>query len=119
MSISIREQQLLESIGQQLSTEDPHLALLMETFGRLTAGDEMPAREQLVVHHRYLSAMWLRRPSTRTLLVLWLALGLMLLGIVAVGAAINRHHATLCRARVALECTAPAVSPHISASESP
>jgi hypothetical protein len=46
MSLSAHEQQALESIGDELSVSDPELALLLTTFTRLTAGEDMPAREK-------------------------------------------------------------------------
>jgi hypothetical protein len=45
MSLSAHEQQALESIGDELSVSDPELASLLTTFTRLTAGEDMPVRE--------------------------------------------------------------------------
>jgi hypothetical protein len=46
MSLSAQEQQVLDSIGHKLSASDPELASLLTTFTRLTAGEDMPAREK-------------------------------------------------------------------------
>lgn len=46
MSLNAHEQQTLDSIGQDLSVSDPELTLLLATFARLTAGEDMPAREK-------------------------------------------------------------------------
>jgi hypothetical protein len=46
MSLSAQEQQVLDSIGHKLSVSDPELASLLTTFTRLTAGEDMPAREK-------------------------------------------------------------------------
>jgi Protein of unknown function (DUF3040) len=46
MSLSAHEQQALDSIGQDLSVSDPELTSLLATFTRLTAGEDMPAREK-------------------------------------------------------------------------
>jgi len=46
MSLSAHEQQALDSIGQDLSVTDPELTSLLATFTRLTAGEDMPARER-------------------------------------------------------------------------
>jgi Protein of unknown function (DUF3040) len=46
MSLSAHEQQALDSIGQDLSVSDPELSSLLATFTRLTAGEDMPAREK-------------------------------------------------------------------------
>jgi hypothetical protein len=46
MSLSAQEQQALDSIGHKLSVSDPELTSLLTTFTRLTAGEDMPAREK-------------------------------------------------------------------------
>jgi len=52
MSLSAHEQQALDSIGQGLSVSDPELTSLLATFTRLTAGEDMPAREKTQVPAR-------------------------------------------------------------------
>jgi len=45
MSLSAHEEHALHSIEDQLSGSDPELASPLATFTRLTAGEDMPARE--------------------------------------------------------------------------
>ena len=59
MSLSAHEQQALDSIGQDLSVTDPELTSLLATFTRLTAGEDMPAREKTQPPARQAT----RRPS--------------------------------------------------------
>lgn len=47
MSLSVREQQALDSIEDGLCGSDPRLASLLATFTQLTAGEEMPVREKI------------------------------------------------------------------------
>lgn len=47
MSLSAHEQQKLDSIEGEIAGSSPALASLFATFGRLTAGEEVPAREQI------------------------------------------------------------------------
>jgi hypothetical protein len=47
MSMSVREQRQLDTIGEAVSRSDARLASMLATFGRLTAGEPMPEREQL------------------------------------------------------------------------
>jgi len=47
MSLSPRDRQALDSITDGLTGSDPALAKLLDTFTRLTAGEAMPAREQV------------------------------------------------------------------------
>ena len=46
MSLSTQERQALRSIEEDLSGSDPKLVSLLATFTRLTAGEDMPAREK-------------------------------------------------------------------------
>lgn len=43
----VREQRLLDKISDALRRSDPQLASMLAIFGRLTAGEPMPDREQL------------------------------------------------------------------------
>ncbi len=52
MSLSVREQQALDSIEHGLSGSDPRLALMLATFTRLTAGEEMSVREKIQAGRR-------------------------------------------------------------------
>lgn len=47
MSLSAREEQVLTSLEDGLALADPRLASLLTIFGRLTSGEEMPAREKI------------------------------------------------------------------------
>jgi len=46
MSLSSHEEHALHSIEDRLCVSDPELASLLATFTRLTAGEDMPAREK-------------------------------------------------------------------------
>ncbi|HEY1641016.1 MAG TPA: hypothetical protein VGG35_10035 [Streptosporangiaceae bacterium] len=50
MSLTGREERILDSIRDRLTSSDPGLAQIMGTFARLTADEEMPARQH--VRHR-------------------------------------------------------------------
>lgn len=47
MSLSAHEQQELDLIEDEIAASDPTLASLLATFARLSADDELPAREQI------------------------------------------------------------------------
>ena len=47
MSLPYRQQRRLRHIGRVLRGSDPHLTAMLSIFARLTAGERMPAREQL------------------------------------------------------------------------
>lgn len=61
MSLSARDRRALDSIRDRLSGSDPGLAGLLGTFTRLTAGEEMPTREQ--IRARWSSGGTRRRPQ--------------------------------------------------------
>lgn len=48
MSLSPREQQILHSIEGELARCDLRLTSLLATFTRLTAGEALPARENIL-----------------------------------------------------------------------
>jgi hypothetical protein len=84
MSLSAREQHVLDSIKDDLTDSDPKLAGLMATFTRLVSGEEMPFREGVWSGSRRAG----RRPGrTRTtvtpgaLLLLWLLISVVLVAI--------------------------------------
>jgi hypothetical protein len=94
MSLSSHEQHALHSIEGRLCVSDPELASLLATFSRLTAGEDMPAREKTPtsrVAPRRLRRRSALRYRTRRLagrprrLLLWQAAGLVLGLLVAVG----------------------------------
>jgi hypothetical protein len=47
MSLPSRQQRLLRGIDDAVCRSDPRLASMLAIFGRLTAGEEMPGREEL------------------------------------------------------------------------
>ena len=47
MDLSSREQRLLDRISESEGQSDPRLTWMLAAFGRLTAGEAMPDREQL------------------------------------------------------------------------
>lgn len=47
MSLSAREQQALAGIEDSLAGSDPGLAARLAIFARLTAGEDMPAQEEI------------------------------------------------------------------------
>ena len=46
-SLTERESQALDAIGHGLAGSDPRLASMLNIFGRLAAGEEMPERENI------------------------------------------------------------------------
>jgi len=88
VSLNPWEEQVLESISDQLARTDPKLATLLDTFSRLTAGEHMPVRE--TVRRRP------RRPARRArrhfpraahgpaMLLLWLAITMTLITVAVV-----------------------------------
>ena len=49
MSLNHRQQRELQRIESRLFQSEPHLAAMLAVFGRLSADQRMPAREQVVV----------------------------------------------------------------------
>ena len=123
MTLSARDRRALDSIGDRLSGTDPHLASLLGTFTRLTAGEDMPVREQI---RRWRPAVGARRGlredrsgKCATRPRAWAGLGLggaitlawVLTTVAMIAAAIvistNAADST-CRATWAMSCTGPA-----------
>jgi len=83
MSLSAREQHVLDSIKDELTDSDPKLAGLMASFTRLVSGEEMPLWERIWSGSRRAG----RRPGRpRTvapgaLLLLWLLISVVLIAI--------------------------------------
>jgi hypothetical protein len=48
MDLSSREQRVLDRISKSEGQSDPRLAWMLAAFGRLTVGEAMPDREQLL-----------------------------------------------------------------------
>jgi Protein of unknown function (DUF3040) len=106
MSLSAHEQQTLDSIGQDLSVSDPELTSLLATFTRLTAGEDMPAREKTQTSARRATRprrhrrrrtwdMARRRPDRPRRLLFWqgasLVLGILFAVAVVAGAMAITH----------------------------
>ena len=59
MALPRRQQRLLEAIEHQMTSTDPRLAWMLGTFGRLWAGEPLPAREQLPARtSRFWPGLW-------------------------------------------------------------
>jgi Protein of unknown function (DUF3040) len=94
MSLSSYEQHALHSMENRLCVSDPELASLLATFSRLTAGEDMPAREKAPAgrvalrrsrHRRHPLRYGTRRLAGRPRQsLLWQAAGLVLGLLVAV-----------------------------------
>lgn len=82
MSLSAREQHVLDSINDELTGSDPKLAGLMATFTRLVSGEEMPLRERIWSGSR--RARHRLGPSQGTLLLLWLLVTVVLIAIAVI-----------------------------------
>jgi hypothetical protein len=117
MSLSMREQQALDSIENNLAGSAPRLAALLATFARLISGEAMPAREEIRVQ-----AYWTRRIFGRTrrllasyagldqaLALLWL---LVSVGAITVAVALSGGgRAEACVGCWPVACTARAICP--------
>lgn len=104
MSLSAHDQQALDSIEDEIAGSAPRLASLLATFARLTAGEELPGREQVGGARRRAALparAWRRHPLPRAprlargprmwpgwwLMLLWLAVSA---GLVASALIISR-----------------------------
>ena len=47
MSLSARDQEALDGIADELAGPDSNLAAMLDTFTRLTAGEQMPRGEEI------------------------------------------------------------------------
>jgi len=121
MSISTHDRRVLDAIRTRLSGSDPGLAGLMDIFARLSAGEQMPEREQISrawfgrAYGRRKSApargqVWLG--SARVMMFVWLLVSAIL---VSVALALTSSGGA-CNGVAALGCArpAPAVSAHPS-----
>jgi hypothetical protein len=99
MSLSSHEQHALHSIESRLCVSDPDLASLLTTFTRLTAGEDMPLRENALPqrgatrrshrrrHPLRYRTRWLAGRSRRTFL--WQAAGVVLGLLIAAGVVVG------------------------------
>jgi Protein of unknown function (DUF3040) len=106
MSLSEQDRQILDSIEEELAGSDPKLAAMLACFSRLTAGEDMPARESIRASRRRAACAgqprWPRPARSgrrlawaRTTLALWLALTVALIGV-----AVAARHGTATRSCV-------------------
>jgi len=59
MTLPRRQRRLLEAIDHQMTSTDPRLAWMLATFGRLWAGEPLPACEQLHTRtSRFRAGLW-------------------------------------------------------------
>ena len=72
MRLSVSEQRQLDTIGAAVSQSDVQLAAMLATFGRLTAGEPMPTREQLTGPGSRAGRTWHAVCAGMTRLISWL-----------------------------------------------
>jgi len=118
MSLSAHERHLLDSITESLTLSDPVLAGLLDTFTQLTAGEAMPAREQIGARWRQMRGT-VGRGSSRArcagrrlgpagiMMLAWLMLTVLF---VSVAVALGNGGPAPCRASWAMGCADPAHS---------
>ena len=110
MSLSAREQQVLDCIEDELAGSDPKLAWLLATFARYATGEELPVRDN--IPNLALRRGNVRRPARRlfprlglqqTMLLLWLTVTIAL---IAVALVLNRDSRNgPCRGSWGVVCT--------------
>ena len=86
MSLTELERQALGSIEDGLAGSDPGLASMLNIFSRLTADEEMPAREKIRIRHGRAAASRPRhaRRQQQAMLLLWIVISAALLAIALV-----------------------------------
>jgi len=133
MSFTEPETQALGSIADGLAGSDPRLASMLTIFGRLAAGEEMPAREKTRVRRGRPAAYRPRRarryprrgtarPQARrryarlgwqqAMLVLWTIISAALL---TAALALNAGGPKTCARPLGTACPSPAIPPHAAA----
>jgi hypothetical protein len=70
---SFREQLLLDRTRQALSRSDPRLASMLAIFSLLTAGEEMPDREQMHTPAGWIEAAQRAAAIAASVLISWAA----------------------------------------------
>jgi hypothetical protein len=106
MSLSAREQQVLDSIRDGFAASDPRLTSLLSTFSQLASEEEMPVREQIhggsrralrrSLHRQHGRLAGGRRPSRRPQRRLglqwgvWLLWFMMTVAMIVVAVTMNR-----------------------------
>lgn len=120
MSLGADDQRALDSITECLTESDPVLAGLLDTFTRLTAGEAMPAREQIGAKWRQMQGTARRagrRKRTRRagrrlgtaqiLMLVWLLLTALFVSLAVV---LGSGGPAPCRTSWAMGCAVPAPS---------
>ena len=98
MSLSAREQRVLESIKHGLAESDPGLVSLLGIFSRLVSGEAMPAHGRIQAGNQGSAYVASPRPGgrlrmSRAMVLLWLLISI---GMIAVALAIGSHGASQC-----------------------
>ena len=110
MSAGSRDRYVLNVMSEDLAASDPELAGLLGTFTRLTAGEQMPAREQIRMRRRWVPrsvrGSMLRLGLARALILLWLLVTAAMIS-TAVAVAFSSGGAAPCNAFWAKVCAAP------------
>jgi hypothetical protein len=120
VSLSPHERRALDCISQGLTSSDPVLAALLETFGKLTDGEVMPAREQTGPNWRRARGAARRARTVRSgrrargrldpariAIFAWLLISLLF---VSLAVAFSSGGATSCRAPLVMGCSGTAPS---------
>jgi hypothetical protein len=136
MSLNQPHRQALGSVAERLAGSDPRLASMLTIFGRLAAGEEMPAREKIRVRRGRPAALRPRRtrrhprpgralPQPRRLyrrlgrqqamLLLWAVISAALLA-VALALTTSGHKACCQSIRTACPSPSPCTPQHAGAS---
>jgi hypothetical protein len=128
MSLSADDRRALDSITESLTVSDPVLAGLLDTFTRLTAGETMPAREQIGARWRQMQGTarraagprqarhaGRRRGTAQILIVVWILLTALF---VSWAVALGSGSPAPCRTSWAMGCALPAPSPAAHAARS-
>ena len=72
MCLSVREQRRLDTIGAAVSHSDAQLASMLATFAWLTAGEQIPDREQLARPGSRAGRTWHAVGAGMARLIAWL-----------------------------------------------
>jgi Protein of unknown function (DUF3040) len=106
MSLSTREQRILDSIKDGLVGSDPELASLLVTFDRLASGEAMPRREKVRPGRRPRPRRLRHRLTlSQAALLVWLMVTALLIGIALI--LTHTDGPDTCAAPLAAVCPAP------------
>jgi len=126
MSLSARDRHALNAIREGLAGSDPDLASFLGTFSRLTAGEEMPSREQIRArwhpiegtgrHTARRGTRWLgRRVGPAGIMMLaWLMIAVTLVSLAVV---LSRGGPATCKMSWSMGCTVPTPSASVHAGQ--